>query len=458
MLVAFASVPAGASAMEVAPGWKVETYATGFESYGPQANSDVGPIGVAFDASGNLLTTVPKTDALYRIPPGGGHAPNHRVRDGYGMPGGLAFDRDGRLYLARRFKADVIEISPTDGHYIRTVASGLTCALGLATDPVSGDLFVSTNFCQGGGIFRLSNFADGPATVSRYAGGADADGITFGPDGTLWLASHNEILRVDGTNTSTPGRVTKFADLPNTDGIAVSPATDNREQFLVVARTDGNITQVDMDGTKTDVVTGASRGDLVTVGPDRCMYVTVSNEILKVGPARGPCRFAQPAEPDGRGVLGVRFDQSRQVTDLAIRALAPKTVRRGRRFAVRLRVRNNGPRAASGVVASYTLPKGASLTSARGAKGVTCKRRSKRSRVVLCRASSLGVRKTFTARIGLRSHSGARYVHVARVASRNLDNVLGNNRSRRATKVLAPSEVLGVNQRAGRAPATAGGR
>ena len=437
--LACAALPASAAAMDVAPGWVVETYATGFDSFG--GNNDVGPIGVAFDGGGNLFVTVPRTDSLHKIPPGGGSAPNHVVRRGYGVPAGLAWDRDGRLYMARRNPGagDVIEISPADGNHIRTIASDFPCAIGLATDPVSGDLFVSNNHCPGGGIFRLSNFADGPASVRRYAGTADADGLTFGPDGTLYAASEDEILRIDGTNTATPGRVSKLADVPHTDGIAVAPATDTQAGFLLVARTDGNISRVDFDGTVTDVVTNGSRGDLVTVGPDRCMYVTVSNEILKVGPSNGPCAFAQPAEPDGSGVLGVRFDSQRRVTDLSVRTLAPKRIRRGRRFAVRLRARNNGPRNASAVVVSYTIPKGASLVRARGSKGVRCKRRSKRSRVVQCRRSSLAVRGAFTARLLLRSHTGRRYSNVARISARNLDNVLRNNRSRAITRVIAPS-------------------
>ena len=450
-------VPASAAAIDVAPGWTVETYASGFESFG--GNNDVGPIGVAFDGGGNLFVTVPKSDSLHKIPPGGGTASNHVVRRGYGVPAGLAWDRDGRLYMARRDPGDVIEISPTDGNHIRTVASGLACAIGLATDPVSGDLFVSTDYCPGGGIMRLSDFADGPAKVSRYAGEADADGITFAPDGTLYLASKKtaEVLRVDGTNTATPGRVSKLADVPNNDGIAVSPASGDQPQFLLVARTDGIISRVDMDGSVSTVATDTTRGDLVTVGPDNCMYVTVSRAVLKVGPSAGPCGFARPAEPDGRGVLGVRFDQAR-VTDLGIRTLAPREVRRGRRFTVRMRVRNNGPRSASAVLASYTIPRGASLVRAKGPKGVACKRRNRRSRVVQCRKAVLEVGKTFTARLLLKSHSGNRYSSVARVTSRTLDNVLGNNRSRKVTRVIAPSEVLGVTQRGGRSPANAGRR
>ena len=59
---------------------------------------------------------------------------------------GLAFSEDGKqLYMTRQGcvpGGNVVEISPTDGHIIRTVAPNIPCATGLATDPVSGDLFV----------------------------------------------------------------------------------------------------------------------------------------------------------------------------------------------------------------------------------------------------------------------------------------------------------------------------
>ena len=65
-------------------------------------------------------------------------------------PAGLAF-ASGRLYLARQGTGDVVEISPQSGQILRTVATGINNATGLATDPLSGDLFVSQ---AGGGATR----------------------------------------------------------------------------------------------------------------------------------------------------------------------------------------------------------------------------------------------------------------------------------------------------------------
>src|SRR3954454_10747099 len=187
-------VAAGAAqAYDTAPGWVASDYVTGFDH-----GSEAGPVGLAFDGSGNLLVAAVASASLHQVPPGGGSAAATKIKDGYGAALGLAFDKSGRLYMARGDQGDVIELNPASGDVIRTVVSGLPCPVGLATDPVSGDLFVSNVFCPGGGIFRISGFAGGPGTAKRFAGLQDADGLSFAPDGTLYAAGGNEIVRIGG--------------------------------------------------------------------------------------------------------------------------------------------------------------------------------------------------------------------------------------------------------------------
>src|SRR5690242_6131461 len=178
-----------AQAYDTAPGWVASDYVTGFDH-----GAEAGPVGLAFDGSGNLLVTAVASASLHKVPPGGGTAAGTKIKDGYGVAAGLAFDKAGRLYMARGSRGDVVELNPASGDVIRTVVSGLPCPVGLATDPISGDLFVSNVFCPGGGIFRISGFANGPGTAKRYAGPQDADGLTFAPDGTLYAAGGNEIV------------------------------------------------------------------------------------------------------------------------------------------------------------------------------------------------------------------------------------------------------------------------
>src|SRR3954471_24020573 len=145
-----------AQAYQTAPGWIASDYVTGFDH-----GSDAGPVGLAFDGSGNLLVTDSPAASLHKVAPGGGTAAGTKIRDGYGQAEGLAFDTSGRLYMARGTQHDVVELNPASGDVIRTVARGFPCPVGLATDPISGDLFVSNVFCRTGGIFRISDFADG---------------------------------------------------------------------------------------------------------------------------------------------------------------------------------------------------------------------------------------------------------------------------------------------------------
>jgi uncharacterized repeat protein (TIGR01451 family) len=351
------------------------------------------------------------------------------VRDGYGIAAGLAWDKNGRLYMARRDHGDVIEINPANGDVVRTVAGSMPCPVGLATDPISGDLFVSNNFCGGGAIMRITGFGSGPGVARPYAGSQDADGITFAPDGTLYAASEDSILRIDGTNTTTPGKVSEFARVTNADGIAYAPATPTDDEYLVVNRTTGEIDRVDFDGRINPIVTGTSRGDLVTVGPDHCIYATLQDRILKLGPATGACFFAPPLQP-GIGVLGNRV--AARTVDMAIKAKAPKSVKRGRRLTLTLTVRNRSGVNSHAVTVTDTLPRGTKFVRARrSVKGVTCK---VRKRTVTCRKSSLAKRKSFAIKLLVRSRTGSSYTNSARVKSNDLDPAPGNNKSKSKTR------------------------
>jgi Domain of unknown function DUF11 len=275
---------------------------------------------------------------------------------------------------------------------------------------------------------RISGFANGPGKLSRYAGGQDADGLTFAPDGTLYAAGGLEIVRIAGTNTSNPGATSTVIALPNVDGIAYSPATTQSGDYLVVVRTDGEIDRVDFNGQVAPVLTGASRGDLATVGPDRCIYADLQDRVIKLGPAIGNCEFA-PVQPE-QNVLGQQVSQ--RVVDLAVKANAPKSVKRRSRFDLKLKVMNKSANPAHTVVLTDTLPKGVRLVKARGPKGIKCRRHG---RTVTCRKSSLAARKAFTVTVRVRAVRGAAYANSAKVKSNDLDPAPGNNRSKSKTRV-----------------------
>lgn len=417
-----------AQAYDAASGWTASDYVGGF-AHQP---GGAGPVGLAFDGSGNLLVAVTATASLHKVPPGGGSADSTKLRDGYGGATGLAFDKSGRLYLARGKEHDIVELNPASGEVIRTVTTGLPCPAALATDPVSGDLFVSNVFCPGGSIMRITGFANGPGVARAYAGGQDADGLTFAPDDTLYAAAGDQVLRITGTNTKNPGTVSQLATVPDADGIGYSPANGLDGDYLVVAGNDGDIDRVGLDGSVGPVVTNAGRGDLVTVGPDHCVYADLQDSVLKIGPATGTCGFATPVQPGvGQGgVLGERV--ANRVVDTSVKAKAPKSVVRGRRFTLRLSVANKSKAASHTTTLTDTLPKGVKFVRAHAGRGVSCRRHS---RTLTCRKASIAARKSFTVSIVLKSVSGNKYVNAAKVRSTDLDPAPGNNESKTTTKV-----------------------
>jgi uncharacterized repeat protein (TIGR01451 family) len=436
-VVALVLATAGAAqAYQAAPGWTASDYVTGF----PFRAGFAGPIGLAFDGDGNLFVTA--SDSIYKVPPGGGTESSTTLHAGYPGAAGLAFDKKGRLYMAQADKHTLLEINPSNGTQVRTVLSGLACPIGLATDPLSGDLFLSNVFCIGGGIMRITGFQTGTGkpTASVYAGAQDADGLAFGPDGTLYIAAKDQILRIAGTNSPTPGAVTPIASVPTADGIAFAPATATSGAFLMVARNDGEIDRVGVDdGSVTPIVTGATRGDLVTVGPDQCMYADLEDRVIKIGPASGSCAFAATgggSSGGGGGGGGAPGGNAGRLTvDTAVVASAPQRIRRGRRFTLRISVRNMSQNVAHNASFTDILPRGTKFVRARAVKGVSCKRRGTRT-VTCTKKSNLAPGKSFTVRLVVLAQRGSTYTNVVRVRSRDLDPTPGNNKATSVTQVL----------------------
>jgi LPXTG-motif cell wall-anchored protein len=278
-----------AFAYTVAPQYAVTDFATGFSS--------VGPIGLAFDASNHLFVMEYPQGILFKFGTSGGAANATTQVNTVGIPGspaGIAFSKDGRLYAARQGSNDLIEISPTTGALLRVVASDMTFATGIATDPLSGDLFVTSPTTNV--IWRISAFSGVGATKTTYSEIFDPDGITFGPDGSIYVASGGHAKKISGTNVSGAHTVTDIAAVPTIDGIAVAVSADTtRPPAIFGNRNDGKITKVDLTKNPvelTDIVSGGTRGDFSAVGPDGCLYATQSTTVAKVTNADGTCSFA----------------------------------------------------------------------------------------------------------------------------------------------------------------------
>jgi hypothetical protein len=300
--------PSLAAAVTTAPGYEATPWATGFPFDSTQR---WGPVGVAFDTSDNLYVSDFVDRHLYRFQPGGGAASAATRLTGGELGGGikgLSFAR-GRLYLARATAGDVVEIDQGTGGVLRRVVGGLRCPTGLATDPASGDLFAS-QVCANA-IVRISGLTSASPTSRTYAATA-ADGIAFGPDGTLYAASNGRVLKIDGTRSSTPGLTRSIAVVPAADGIAVGVPPAGGSPFLVANRTDGKVTRLDFSTTppgQQDIMSGGSRGDFVAVNSQGCLFITQTSSVMRIVPPGRKCDLA-PSTPGTASAPspGIRID------------------------------------------------------------------------------------------------------------------------------------------------------
>jgi sugar lactone lactonase YvrE len=99
---------------------------------------------LAIGPKGDLFVTGPTTssfDSVYKIDPHGAVSVFYR---GLGRPQGLAFDREGNLYVAASLtgKRGIVEITPEGGASLAVAGSGL---VGLAFAPGRSVLLATTN-------------------------------------------------------------------------------------------------------------------------------------------------------------------------------------------------------------------------------------------------------------------------------------------------------------------------
>lgn len=278
------------------PGWEVNYFAAGFY------HTYLGPMGIVADAANNLYIDDAPNGMLYKFGAQGGIADLESQLSSTPIgdwPLGLAFGKDGELYAVLNADSEVVQVDPLTGEVVRDVAP-VGDPLGIATDPVSGDLFVTSD--SEGGVDRISEPASANPTVAQYASGMTApDGISAGPDGTFYVEDEGNIDSVSATNSATPGQVTTLSYVSEADGIAVgaNPFDPAAPAFVVANSNNGIMTQVNL-GTPplstSPIFTGGTRGDFVTVAPDGCLYATQQSDVLRVSGTGGACPFS-PISP-----------------------------------------------------------------------------------------------------------------------------------------------------------------
>lgn len=151
----------------------------------------------AVDAAGNVFTTLSgsrgqKTPvSVYKINPAGAVSPF--LLD-VTNPTGLAFDREGLLYVSSRADGTIFQVTPAGRR--STFAEGMGIATGIAFDP-AGDLYVGD---RSGTVFKINRarqifvFATIEPSVAAYH-------LAFGMDGSLYVtgpttSSFDQIYRI----------------------------------------------------------------------------------------------------------------------------------------------------------------------------------------------------------------------------------------------------------------------
>jgi hypothetical protein len=299
-----------------APGFKATVFANGMPAGAPGVSM------LAFTPDGDVLVTDEIDGTVYRFTKSGGAAgATTTLGTKLGQVIGIAFSKDHQhLFVTERIGRNVLEIDPSDGHVIRTVAPNIGCTDALATDPDSGDLFVALSNCGPGAIMRIHDPA-GAATVTKFA---DVNGVgfgmTFAPDGNLYVRDDEaapgqptlrSIARVDGPKSTTPGAVHPIVGLPFPSGVTVGAGEPGQPPVLLVNQTNGVVTKIDLSTTPptlADIVTANGGLGSTALGPDGCLYLTQATAVAKITNADGSCPLrlrlaAAVSEPHQRSSL-----------------------------------------------------------------------------------------------------------------------------------------------------------
>ena len=299
-----------------ASGYALSAFATGFTPrsvfFGNIGPACRGASGLAFDAAGNLFVAFSRTGDIYKFGAAGGVAgPATLVTPTALGPGlvGLTFGHDGKLYGAFQattgdfFTGAVKEIDPVTGVVVRTVSTPITCASYIATDPLSGDLFVDDS-CSGAGsdngsIWRINNPGSATPTTTVYAATPGINGgLTFSSGGTLYVLSYtqNGVARISGTDKPQPPTVTVLPGLtgPALNVVALGAQANGDAKTLLIstAAEPSGIKAFDITGnpvTTASLLVNNAYANVQVTGPDGCQYASMSVAVYKITNADGSC-------------------------------------------------------------------------------------------------------------------------------------------------------------------------
>ncbi len=258
-----------------AAGFGLSTFATGFPE-----SSNVGPLGVAFPATGGVLVSDdPGNLRLFPTDTDGQNAANIAPKN-FGASNAIGLGQlNGAIYMTQQTAGDVVQLI-NNGASTQVIVSGIPDATAVLADPFNNLLYVD----NGGKIYAV----DPVAKAANVFQNISADGLSLSADGkTLYAAIRGGAFagHVLGFDITTKAMVFDSGTIsPGVDGIALGngPVAGN----LFVNTNGGTLVEVNLATTaQTIIASGGSRGDFVAVDPNNAtLLVTQSDRIVRLVP------------------------------------------------------------------------------------------------------------------------------------------------------------------------------
>jgi hypothetical protein len=269
-------------------GFSLTTFADQFPN-----NGAVGPVGITFTSSGGVMVSsyAAGRNVVFATDSDGQHYSGAAVSSSfYGAndPSGLA-NSGGNIYQARQQNGTVIQVD-NNGNFVQTIATGMSAATGLVTNPNNAHLFVSTPTV--GNIWNV----DPVAMTKTLFKSVNFDGLTITGDGSILYGANISTGSIQGYDTTTGNLVFDSGFIPGgVDGSALG--TGNLLGNIFANTNDGHLVEVDLaTKAQTVIASGGSRGDFVTVDPNGTLLLTQTDSVLRLtAPAGGG--FGTAPEP-----------------------------------------------------------------------------------------------------------------------------------------------------------------
>ncbi len=261
-------------------GFQLTEFVQGFNTV-PSGSGLIGPLGIAYpEGPGGAVLVSEYTGNIWRFASNndGQGTVGATVLANYGPGNAVNFAQfNGHIYMVQQNAGRVVEID-ANGAIIDVIAN-VTGATGIAVDPTSGHLFVSTS-----GITNLIFDVDPVArTATPFVSAGAPDGLSFSADGSILYAAVINESALIGFDKRTGARVFRSAPINGLDGSAVG--FGSMSGYAFVNTNFGQVWRVNLsNGADISLIaSGGDRGDFIAIDPnDGSLLLTQSRTVARL--------------------------------------------------------------------------------------------------------------------------------------------------------------------------------